>query len=33
MDAGIQIYRVTEAGVSLHAQVTGTRCWKGGSLN
>jgi len=33
LGAGMEIYRMTQAGVSLQAQVTGTRYWKDSSLN
>ena len=31
--AGMEIYRLTQAGVSLQAQVAGTKYWKDGTLN
>ena len=31
--AGMQVYRITKSGVSLQAQVSGTRYWRDGSLN
>jgi lipid-binding SYLF domain-containing protein len=31
--AGMEVYRITKSGVSLQAQVAGTRYWRDGSLN
>lgn len=33
LGAGVEVYRVTQSGVSLQAQVAGTRYWRDGSLH